>query len=510
MGSNALKGIILGLLLVVLAFVVGSQAASGGKQALMVVAGVVFVFSLLYLGRNCWWLVFIGPALLAAVPGALGPLSKMGSTFVVAAPVFVYWILLRVTGHVRWTWNGIAWLDAVAGLLFTYLAISFYRHPTSIRLLGAEESWGGEGYIVALGALLYYVFLSTVPMTLDGLGKILKISFFITLAACFLFLPLSLQGYGEVAEEGEESIGRFGGFLRIGSIIFTAVVVSSPPTAYLTSPLKLAGILLGALGVALSGFRSKLAFLCVDAVFMAFIWRQAAFALLGGAVAVSMVYVASEQELLFKLPSSIQRTLYALPGVKISKDTAANAQHSLDWRYEMWDWALDPRTGYIRDYVWGDGLGFSATMLRRQMVQVNRGRADAGTNEFYAERGIWHSGYITTIHRLGYVGLVLIFLFQLALLIATIRVCLAVRGRRYSFFFTYKLVGVVSSVIGFHISAGTIPNFLHSSAPMLLFAKLMYRMLIDEGEMEPMFTRHAYVPLAIREHEEQLAQGAES
>ena len=58
MGNGIFKTLVAVILLAAAAFLCGSLAADGIKSAILPILLLVGSFSLLYLGKNCWWIIY--------------------------------------------------------------------------------------------------------------------------------------------------------------------------------------------------------------------------------------------------------------------------------------------------------------------------------------------------------------------------------------------------------------------------------------------------------------------
>ncbi len=511
MDSGAFKTVIIGFILVVLAFMLGSQTVESTKNAAMMLAGGAGLFLLLVAGRRCWWLLFILPPLMAVAP--LGALKAVPPPFLLAAVVLVYWLIMWSMGYVRLAWNGAIWVDLLVGLFFAYIVASYVRNPVSIGVLTDDLETGdvlvgGKAYVLAVGAVLYYLLLSILPLRLPDLHQALKFAYLARFVGVLLGAILAHFSAEEALADRLDE-GRVSGTLQLGAFIIISVACAWPLSRILLSPWRLGLLGVGFLGVLLSGFRSQFVLQAGAVAYMALVWRQCVLALLVGCAALGVIYTASSSGLLHSLPYGAQRALYILPGVDIERGIAGEAQHSSDWRFEMWEWALDPRTGYIKDYVWGDGMGLSSRELQLQNVNISRGRVNYGNNEYFAERRLWHSGVISSIQDVGIVGLVMILMLYAAGIIMFWRIASRLRGSSLGFFIMFFTLSIVPSAVGYFASAGTLRGFMTSFVQIALL-KLVYSLMQREGMLEPLFQRRSYIPLAIREHEKAVGQGGGS
>lgn len=482
MGSGIIKNIIICLILVVLAFVVGSMAADGARDSLMVLGAILGGFALLYLGKNCWWLVFVVPPVLGVLP--LGFLQRLPVAYYLCGVILLYWMMLRMMGYVRVTWHKVAWIDFITLILFLYVAYSYFLHPVELMIFSDEDTEfvGGKEYVHAIAACVGYVALSIIPCSIERLNKVLKWALFAQFAA----LALVVVKYHTLS-----ALSVF------GQPIFLIMACKYSLFGLIIAPWKLL-LLLFALSLSLHGQREVFVTAAFTYIGISFVKKQVILCMLAAAATVGMLTYLSSEGVLLSLPHRIQRTLYILPWLKIDKEIATEAQHSSDWRLEMWGWAMDPRTRYIKDYVWGDGFGQSLKLLRLTTIALNRGDVSGGDQQRFAESGVWHSGVFTTIHRLGIVGLCIIVLWHLAAMFMIIRVCMVFDRQKKGLYLMYHTMPFVGGVFTFYISAGTIVMFF-SQLHMVAVAKIAYSEALRTGMMLPLFTRHQYIPLAIRE-----------
>ncbi|MBR5887782.1 MAG: hypothetical protein IKZ07_06185 [Akkermansia sp.] len=512
MGNNAIKSIIILSLLSALAFIAGSMASEGIQQAVVPIVLVVGTVVLLGLGRHSWALVYVIPALLLILDLPLA--RNLPLIYVVSVPLFLYWFLLYTLGYVKFTWHSVPSMDVSVLLLCGYFMLTWCWNPVTLNVFvdritdTGDQIVGGNEYVWCLFAVIFYIFISVVPQKLETLGKLLKVVFWGMLV---LQVGLTLRnlvfGGAEAGVASEEmtsmsesiSSSRFGGFVVLGMIVANFIACKYSFTALMSSPLRLGTYMLALLGVALSGFRNFLLSVALTMMFAQYYHRRMVMLILMGCVAYGGVLLISSTGVIKDLPYGVKRVLSSVPGVELNERAAIEAEESLTWRYEMWGWALDPKTGYIKDYVWGDGYGVS---IRRQALKtraVLRGTHQE-TNRDYAEAGLWHSGWITAIHRTGIVGLALVILLQVVTLVHGLRVCAYLVNVKNSAYIFYYVVPTFSSFIIFHASAGIYKDVFQAFTGIAL-VKVLTSVAIREGLMEPLFARKVYVPLMQRELE---------
>ncbi len=209
--------------------------------------------------------------------------------------------------------------------------------------------------------------------------------------------------------------------------------------------------------------------------------------------------------MLDNLPHGIQRSLAILPGVEVSDEAARDAQSSNTWRYELWGLALDRRSGYIKDYIWGDGFGISKHMVEREHTHSWRSGyvREASQVSYYAENGVWHLSLIIWIHRLGIVGAFVFLIWLVASLLMLFRVAPVLLTKKGSLFLLVAVSNFFPSFIIILVSAGS-SQLIFPYYSTVALIKVTYSLLVKEGSVPPLFSRRVYVPLLIREQEEEM------
>ncbi len=499
-----MKTIVVLILLSALAFVVGSLSSDGLKSAMAPVGLLVLGVSLMCLGRYSWALVFILPSAVSALD--ISFLKELPIAYITSGGLLVYWLIMYIMGYVKITWHKSTVID-IATLIFSlYFAFTWVMHPVTISAFVNEitdvgyASIGGKDYIWFVFASLTYIFISIIPMEMDRMGKLLKVCFWITVF-CLLITTakgvlLAAKKQADVLVEGEGA--RDSGFVALGTAIFTYVVCKYDIVRILCSPWKIILIVASTFGVAVSGYRNLILQFAVVGLFSQFLKRRLLLTLLPCAVFYVALLVLSHGGVLNNIPYGVQRVISSVPGAEVSNRRAAQeAKASLEWRYQMWEWAMDPSSGYIKDYTWGDGFGQSAYWYRLYRINLNRGKVRYGDQEIFAKQGQWHSGPITAIHRTGYVGLCLVSMWFLVVVFYTVRVCLFVRHIKYSEYFLYYLMSTLLIIFQFYASAGT---FIHIFGGYFYLAlvKMVFSLGIKCGHIKPLFNKQNYVPLMVK------------
>ena len=499
MNAIAIRNVIVAIVLVLFCILIGSYAAEDKNVSVYMVVGIVGFIFMVVLGRRAWILLYMLPPVVTFLP--LGVLHRLPAGFLVAGFVLAYWALMWIMGYVQFKWRALPALDIIVLVVFLYYLLTFYWHPVSINELGIEAEYvGGKEYVWCLLAAVYYVTLSSIPCSYDALYGVLRKTMYLMVGSTVFVAVFGLFGMVSAGSLGKEMGNtRFVLFSELGVLVFLIAFSKKPFHEIIASPKYLAIMLFCCVAVVISGWREKLVAFGAIGLALCYIKRELAYVIfLGIAVYGSLLYLSEEKVVEEYFPYGMQRTLSIFPGVQIKDGIRQDAEGSSEWRKVMWRWALDPRTGYIKDYVWGDGFGQAVADLNRYNVSLMRGSAIFGDQEDFAYTGTWHNGPILAVHRTGIVGLALItitFLYG-AFLIA--RVCRAYRGSpmfMLAVLFTCQLYGDIAL---FYISAGTITRFFDNFVYLAL-AKVLYCIGREEGIIVPVFSKGRYNPMLIAE-----------
>lgn len=504
MGSGLVKTIVVLMLISALAFVVGSLSSDGLKSAMAPVGLLVLGVSLMCLGRYSWVLVFILPSAVSALDVSF--LKDWPVAYVASSCLLGYWLIMYIMGYVTITWHKSTVIDVVTLVFSVYFAYTWVMHPVTMNALVNELTdvgyamVGGKEYLWFVFALFTYIFISIIPMDMERMGKLLRACYWITVV--FLIISTAkgiLTGTEEqMGESSEIGDSRFGNFVSLGFALFTYVVCKYDIVRILCSPWKIIVIVVSTFGIAMSGFRNYILQLAILGLFAQFLKRKLILTLIPCAVFYAILLVLSNTGGGDSLPYGVRRILTAVPGFDVNdRHIVMEAKGSLNWRYQMWDWAMDPTSGYIKDYTWGDGFGQSSYWHRLYRINVNRGKVVYGDSKIFAKQGLWHSGPITAIHRTGYVGLCLVSLWSLVAVFYTVRVCFFVRDFKYSEYFLYYLMSMLLIIFRFYATAGT---FIHifNGYFYLALVKLVFSLGIKSGHIKPLFNKQNYVPLMVK------------
>ncbi len=499
MVAQVIKTLALLIILVVFGITIGAYASDGAATPILILAAILGLFALNWLGRRAWILIIILPPIMDYLP--LGPLALFNPSYVLAAGVLCYWTVLYSMGQVKFEWKGLFWMDFCILLLTAYMAFSFYRNPVGIAMLSWETEYvGGKEYALCIVAFLFYLAMSLIPMERLRLYRALKWAMILTaISSTFsTLMGVSNLGVQSTLEAAEGS--RFSLFSGLGSTLIWLLLSYYSPVSIMVSWWRSLTILIAMAMVLLSGFRENLGRILMVFMVSTIVYKQLIIGIVAGAFFYGGVLFLSNEKILTELPHGIQRALFLLPGVDgIEEEIKSGAEHSVKWRHEMWEWAEDPRLGYIKDYTWGDGFGISVEYLRLQKIRQNRGSMQAGEQEFFAETGTWHSGRITIIHRLGYVGWYIVIGVGVIGLSYVLRTYFIYRESILFPAFFFTSIKAFSDLFILYASVGK-PSTLFSAYYAFALAKILYVEARKNGEIRPILgNRNKYVPKMIEE-----------
>ncbi|MCQ2372133.1 MAG: hypothetical protein MJ058_08820 [Akkermansia sp.] len=499
MNASAIRNVIVAIVLVLFCILIGSYAAEDKKVSVFMIAGIVGFVFMVVLGRRSWLLLYLLPPVIGFLP--LGILERLPAGFLVAGFVLAYWALMWIMGYVHFKWRALPALDCIVLAVFLYYLLTFYWHPVSINELGIDAEYvGGKEYVWCLLSVVYYVTLSSIPCSYDALYGVLRKTMYLLVGVTVFVAVTGLFGMVSAGSLGEEAgNSRFTLFSELGVVVFLIAFSKKTFHEIMASPKYLAIMLMCCAAVVISGWREKLVMFGSIGLALCYIKREMAYIIfLGLAAYGSLLYLSEEKVVEEQFPYGMQRTLSIFPGVQIKEEVRLETEDSSEWRKVMWRWALDPRTGYIKDYVWGDGFGQAVADLNRYNVSLMRGSARVGDQEDYAYTGTWHNGPILAIHRTGIVGLALITIVFLYGAFLIVRVCRAYRGTpmfTVAVLFTCRFFGDIAH---FYLSAGQITHFFDDFVYLTL-AKVLYCVGREEGIIVPVFSKGRYNPMLIAE-----------
>lgn len=505
MGSSITKNLMGFLVLIVLAFLVGIMAADSAKSAALIIFGVVGLAGVVAMGRHVWVLMFI------LVPiGQAIPVYQLPWYFVFITVLLIYWCMLSVVGHARFTWRKLPGADLFVFTFLAYMGVTIFRHPASSTIinnfLGIKTDLVTTGleYPLTFAVLFFYIAYSCIPFEKKHLLKVIHWGVMLKLVLLFVS---AIAGYNAQVEETNVNVFfnswagervRFGMFTTFATNMCVYVYASAPVRQVLQSPSKLFLILLSLVLVVFSGYRNRLMRLGIIMIGVLIIKKEYMLILACFFTAVFSIIFINQTNLIDSLPYTIQRTVAGIPGVKVDTKIKNETSGSNEWRFVMWRWALDPRTNYIHDYIWGDGCTLNTREHARTHRAAARGTYDVKSQENQAFIRAWHSGFIATIQELGIVGLCLTFIGHIYGFVMTIRIGTALRKTPYLKYFLVYTCTLLQNIITFYILPASTQNFLINLA-YFGYLKVFYHIGVDNGYILPNQRKRHYTPLLIEQ-----------
>lgn len=499
MGSSIVRNIIGAILLIVLSFIIGIMAADSSKQAAFIIMSLVGIIGVVALGKNVW----IALLILIPIGQAVSPAEKPYE-FVISGFILAYWIILRSLGQVRFTWRKLYGADILLVLFISYVIFSFCKNPASLtfvnQLLGIKtEVIATAVYPVSVASVLLYIALSCITFEKKQLYTALKwgmIAKLIVLAFMgIVSLRTALLTTSLSSMHSDERIAHFTTLAIYMVIYFYA---GKPLRKILTSPSSLLGVSLSALMILYGGFRGRVARYVLLVFAIATLKKEYSAIILSLVLSLGVLTFLHKTDSVSSLPYAVRRVLSPLPIIGEKTMVARETMSSNEWRIEMWKWALDPRTRYIKDYTWGDGITFNPDELLRMNY-----RQEEGDQTINAKLRSWHSGFIYILQAFGIVGTTLFECCLLYGLFTMCRISSSLRGTPYFmpciFYNYYNLY----AILFFNIAAG---GLVEASKFVTNFAylKIFNDIANEHGRLR--VKRTPYTPLLMREEKNDIIQ----
>lgn len=493
-----------GLLLAILLLILGTTAAVDVTTSILIIGGIVGLFAAVLMGKNIWWLLVFFAVSTVRLPGNLSTISPLSLGSVTVIP---FLLALSVAGRINLKWNKLWFLD-ISLLVFVSLYINSYlRHPVSISILGFEtEEVGGSGYVLMILATLTYIACSLIRTDIRELCRVLGYSVWVAIA--FIFFNFAegayifshneaLQG-GEAIDEGRVTV--FG--WSACSLIVMILCRYSLKNIFL-SVWRLPVLIVCMVFALMVGGRIQACVYILSGLLVFFFKKKIGVLIVSCVVGYASLLLMSETGIIKEMvPGSIQRSISFVPGVEVRSSVRKSADGTVkEWRYVVWSMAFEENKSfsYIRNRMWGDGFGVKRQYLRQQNTILQRGGIYGTTDmEFFALEGVWHNGAITTIHRLGYVGLCVTVWLMISMFYVFYRATRSMINRKNGYMVPYMFIPHCAIFIVWGISHYSQVQICSAVAYAGL-AKLIYTTALREKTIEPLWTRHRYVPLMLRE-----------
>jgi hypothetical protein len=428
MDSSKIKAVLIVAVAIFAALYLGVSAATAQLETVLWVLGGLGFATCLLLGRRIWLLVpFLGTlGLSLRLPG-------QPSTFLLAQVLFIGFSLLllltrKLPFRLRWTE-----LEFWCAGLAIFVAQAYLRNPVGVNIFGGSTV-GGKAYFIFAISFVSATLLAGIKVPPGDLKLALRLSILggilnFAVGLVGRFVPtvgywtntqfasgdVDYSNYDNPVDSGQA--GREGTLMVLGQNLSLWISSFKSPLKASFHPVWAPLILLSLAAATLSGFRNAVAMVGLT-YFCGLCYRGGPIQIMASALlGVLALAILAFVNISNPLPPNTQRALSFLPGTWEER-YVGDAAASSDWRFEIWREVL-MTDRWINNKWMGDGLGFTARELQYQMSHGMAG--SGGVSGFDAHResilasGDYHSGPVSTIRVIGYVGLIFFIVAQIRL-----------------------------------------------------------------------------------------------
>jgi hypothetical protein len=455
MDSSKIKVVLIVAVAIFTAIYLGISAATAQVETVLwVLGGLAFAVCLL-MGRSIWLLIpFLGSVSLGLrIPGQ--PTTLLLAQVLVLGFSFLLLLNRKLPFRLRFTE-----LEFWCAVLAAFVAQAYLRNPVGVNIFGGSTV-GGKAYFIFGISFLAAALLAGLKVPSTELKTALRLSILggiinFSVAVAGRFVPSIGYWTGGQYASAEVDYSSFdnpvdtGMATRESSLVGFAQNVALWVSSF-RSPLKACFhpvwaplVLVSIAAATLSGFRNSVAAVAMTYV-LGLSYRG------GGIQVIASIFLSIVALALLALvnisnplPPNMQRALSFLPGTWEERHIG-DAKGSSEWRFEIWREVLLTDRWISNKWV-GDGLGFTARELQYQMSDPSSG---VGVSGFDAHResilasGDYHSGPVSTVRVIGYLGLVFFLIGQVRLATHAHRLIRRCRGTEWfalSLFFGIPLV----------------------------------------------------------------------
>jgi hypothetical protein len=506
--SQKIKVGIIMLLGTFAALYLGIAAATAQLEAIAWVAGVLSLAVGLTLGRRIWLIIPILSAISFRVP-----LPGTFSTLLLAQMATIGFLGLLFLMRKLPMRFAISELE-IWCILFTICVVQVYlRNPVGLNIFGSSTVGGRPYFEFAIGLITAGLISTLVinPKDLVWWVRLTLIGSMVNFVMGLITVIFPSMGYifmatymSDVTEEGATQAadtGRAGRVSYLRGISYTlALWICSrmSPLRACLHPVWAPLVFFTLAASAYSGYRSQIAGVGL-VYFIGLCYRGGMpHVILSSVAAALAIVLLAFVNLIAPLPANIQRSLTFLPGTweQIHKD---DAKQSSDWRTEIWIEALTNKS-YIRNTLIGDGLGMTSDQLQRSLALKDSTAKGIGGWDSHRESilisGDYHSGPVSTIRTVGYLGLAVLLAGMIRVAVHAHRQILRCRGTEW--YATALFLGI--PIIGGPISWVFIFGSFEMGAASLFMGTAMVRLMEKNLPLPAYMARRAeHLPLAVRE-----------
>lgn len=383
-------------------------------------------------------------------------------------------------------------LDFWSGLMLVYLLTVWIRNPVGGAALDSARV-GGRPYLDTFTATLAYWALARVAMPvqlaqrcfvalaslncLTSLLTIVQIQFPITSPAIAKLLGGNVGQEGGDENGNNAASGGEGGRLfylaGFGSALANGLIAAFQPLSLL-NPVRIVRFSLFCLACAcilFAGYRGALFEMAVIFTITTYLRGDVGKLIRLTVVGViGLILLLLMQGTVFSLPATFQRSLSFLPG-NWDPGVKMDTEFSSQWRFDMWERMLKTDR-YIENKWLGDGFGLTSSQLQQAQTALANNSPEQ-IKESFLISGMVHSGPVSTIRFVGYIGLAIFMMFLIVSAREAWLICRACRGTPY--FSLSLLIGVpiIYKPLGFVLIFGAYDHDLPRSLVVAGLLKMM-------------------------------------
>lgn len=275
-------------------------------------------------------------------------------------------------------------------ILVGVIVILMVVRGTGLRILGSR-TWGGSVYIDLFSAIFFFLFVNGLRLP----TKYIKWMMWCVVAAMGMNGFLSYFGWSADAAAGTYQSYRISWLLPVSmALLVFGFITFSRRHRILSFGLWGAALM----AMAATGFRSKLVgMIMVVGIYFYFKAKNKKGYILAGLICGGFLWggVVALSPL---MPSGIQRSVSFVPGATVDAKTAMDAAGSIDWRVEIWGYALKRAPQYL---LIGRGGTFDVGDA------VKEWGVEAVNSPWMAfQTHVYHSGPIELLIDYGIIGLI--------------------------------------------------------------------------------------------------------
>lgn len=488
--NNNIIGIIVGVIITfIVAIFAGTSTADGSNTPLVIIGVIIGLIVMIAMKDKVWILLVLSIVTTINLPGPLAPFRPFELALGAVLPFYLLNVFFQRS---KLTWNGNKFIDLSALAVVILIASLMIRFPIGVAFIEASDYVNSRAYIDYSAAFVFFIVLSTVSTDSMTLRKtcIAMMMFVLIMGFYNVFANRYLISTEQITEE------RFSLFGSTGLWIATYCCIRHNLWDMIRKPWIGMIALLGVIGISLGGFRNQIASFFLTYMSICWVFRRYLDIIISPILVVCLLMAAGFTFGMTKLPMGFQRSISFLPFIEVDSAIRKSAQDSTNWRVEMWEWALDDNERLIKNRVWGDGFAQQKEEFIRLNTEAAMSRGD--NNREFASRGAWHSGPISTIHRMGYVGLAVVVIILAGFSYYSYLVCRIYVYKPYGWGVVMFYVASIPQIFKWLVLFGDINSFY---THLLSFA--LMKLLLNRAKIEGLFigsdAHRNYVPLMMRE-----------